>query len=142
MEDSGRIEFGEIKVKKFLKRKLSTKEATTKVAPYKIQEKSNYLIASFKVLPALKAGTFIEGIEMRCDGLRGFTPIREARCETRNVPNPVMVTELPFFNSFVTRVVSASSAAPAERFVMPAASAIALMISCLDMGKRGNVSRI
>ena len=97
----------------------------------------DYRTASFKVLPALKDGTFIAGIEMRWLGLRGFTPVRAARLLTLNVPNPVMVTEFPFFSSFVTRVQSASREAAADRLVIPAASAMALIISCLDIVSGG-----
>lgn len=97
----------------------------------------DYLTASLSVFPALNEGTFIAGIEIRWVGLRGFTPVRAARWETRNVPKPVIVMELPFLSSFVTSVVSASREAAAARLVIPAASAMALMMSCLDMGLRG-----
>lgn len=89
--------------------------------------------ASFKVLPALNDGTFIAGMEIFCVGLRGLTPMRAARFETRNVPKPVTVTEFPFFNSRVIMLVRASSERAAARFVIPAAFAMCEIKSCLDI---------
>src|SRR3989344_4806971 len=97
----------------------------------------NYRTASLSVLPALKDGTFIAGMEIFCVGFLGFTPMRAARWFNLNVPKPVMVTGVPFFRFLMTRLIIAWRASAAARFVMPEASAIAAMRSCLDIEKWG-----
>src|SRR3989338_7618543 len=104
-----------------------------------MRNEDDYRTASLRVLPALKDGTFIAGIEILSVGLRGFTPLRAARLETRKVPNPVIVTVFPRLSSLVMVPVRDSSARAAERLVIPDASANVVMRSCLDMdiGREG-----
>lgn len=97
----------------------------------------NYRTASLSVLPALKDGTFIAGMEIFCVGLRGLTPMRAARWLSLNVPKPVMVTGVPFLRFLMTMLIRAWRASAAARFVMPEASAIAAIRSCLDINKWG-----
>lgn len=90
-----------------------------------------YLTASLRDLPALKAGSFIAGILIFWPGFLGFTPLLAALLETRNVPNPVIVTFSPFLRLFVTASRIASSTACASFFVTPALAAAAFTRSCL-----------
>ena len=88
-----------------------------------------YRTASLRDFPALKAGRVIAGILIFCVGLRGFTPMREARFETRKVPKPVRVTEFPLERLLVTASRTASRASVAAFFVMPALCAAMLIRS-------------
>jgi hypothetical protein len=92
-----------------------------------------YLIASFKVFPALKAGSFIAGILIVSLGFRGFTPFLADLFETRNVPNPVIVTFSPFFRDFVIASSIESRTSPAAFLVTPVFSAAPATKSCLVM---------
>jgi len=63
--------------------------------------------------------------------VRGLTPMRAARAEVENLPKPVNVIVSPLFNASVIVSSTASTAAPASRLDMPAASATASTKSCL-----------
>lgn len=83
-------------------------------------EVKDYLTASFRDLPALKAGSFIAGMLIVSLGFLGLTPLRAALLETRKVPKPVIVTLSPFLRLFVIIASTASSTSPAAFFVTPA----------------------
>lgn len=74
------------------------------------------------------------GILIRSLGLRGFTPVRAARLETRKVPKPVMVTVLPFLRVVEMAPMKASNTSVAAFLVTPAFSAARLIKSCLVIG--------
>ena len=92
-----------------------------------------YLIASFNVFPALKAGSFIAGILIVWLGFLGFTPLRADLFETRNVPKPVIVTFSPFLSDFVIIARTVSRTSCAAFFVAPVACAAPAIKSCFVM---------
>jgi hypothetical protein len=83
------------------------KKAPACAGAFEFDYGEHHRTASFSVFPALKEGTFIAGMEIFCDGLRGLTPIRAARWLKRKVPNPVIVTGVPFLRFLITRLMIA-----------------------------------
>ena len=69
-------------------------------------------------------GTFLAGI-FNSAPVCGLRPVRAARFETLNVPNPISVTVSPFLRALVMFSMVASRARPASAFVDPVALAIA-----------------
>lgn len=81
----------------------------------------------------MKAGSFIAGILIVWLGLRGLTPLRADLFETRNVPNPVIVTVSPFLSDFVIIASIVSRTSCAAFFVAPVACAAPAIKSCFVM---------
>ena len=99
-----------------------------------VRELKIYLrTASLRDFPDLKAGSFIAGILIFWLGLRGFTPVRAARLETRNVPKPVTVTFSPFLRDLVMLSKTASKTSEAAFFVTPVIFAAWSTRSCFVM---------
>ena len=68
-------------------------------------------------LPAENFGTRAAGMCTFSVGLRGFTPVRAARCCAVNLPNPVKATSPPLLRVSVIVSRNASTALPASRAV-------------------------
>src|SRR5205085_8602827 len=75
------------------------------------------LTADLRALPAENFGTRAAGMCTFSVGLRGFTPVRAARCWLENLPKPVKDTSPPLFNVSVIASRKASTALPASRAV-------------------------
>src|SRR3989344_1195346 len=71
--------------------------------------------ASFRLLPALKRGTFV-GAMVIFSLVRGFMPTLPLRVETWKIPNPVNDTLPPFCSSRVTASRTESTISPTTFF--------------------------
>ncbi len=73
----------------------------------------NYLMASFKALPGLKAGIFDAAISISSP-VCGLRPLRAARVRTSKLPKPINCTLSPFAKVSWIDAKTASTAAVAS----------------------------
>ncbi|BAM61482.1 DNA-binding protein HU [Streptococcus dysgalactiae subsp. equisimilis RE378] len=90
----------------------------------------NYLTASLRALPALKAGTFEAAISISAP-VCGLRPLRAARSRTSKLPKPINCTFSPSARKASIAENTASTAAAESFFVSSVASATFAIKSCL-----------